>query len=101
MDEVINVGLIGYGMSPVNSMDWGVEPESQWGFLNTDISGMHFKGKIETCRGYYPVYYENIYNAIVKGEELLVKPEEGRNTIRIIELAMQSVKEKRMVEFTP
>jgi len=88
------------GLSPVNSMDWGIEPESQWGLLNTNISGIHFKGKIETCRGDYTVYYENIYNAIVKGEELLVKPEEGRNTIRIIELAMQSVKEKRMVEFT-
>jgi len=32
--------------------------------------------------------------------ELIVKPEEARNTIRLIELAMQSNAEKRTVAFS-
>ncbi|MDA8226754.1 MAG: Gfo/Idh/MocA family oxidoreductase [Desulfitobacterium hafniense] len=63
------------------------------------INGLHFWGKIETLPGCYPAYYKNIYNAIVNKEELMVKPEEARNNIRIIELAMQSNSKKQTLEF--
>jgi hypothetical protein len=33
-------------------------------------------------------------------EELVVKPEQARNMIRVIELAMKSNEEKRTLEFT-
>lgn len=79
--------------------EWGMEPEEEWGTLNTQIGGLHFQGKIETARGNYPAYYENVYQAIRGEAELIVKPEEARNTIRIIELAVQSNAEKRTVAF--
>ena len=80
--------------------EWGMEPEEEWGTLNTQIGGLHFQGKIETARGNYPAYYENVYQAIRGEAELIVKPEEARNTIRIIELAVQSNAEKRTVAFS-
>ena len=84
------------GRSP-GEPDWGMEPAEQWGTLNTQIGGLHFQGKIETARGRYQAYYENIYQAIRGEAELIVKPEEARNTIRIIELAVQSHVEKRTI----
>ena len=47
--------------------------------------------------GVYQAYYENIHQAICGEAELIVKPEEARNTIRIIELAVQSNAEKRTI----
>ena len=77
-----------------------MEPAEQWGILNTRIGGLHFQGKIETAPGCYPAYYENIYQAIRGEAGLIVKPEEARNTIRIIELAVQSNAEQRTVAFS-
>ncbi len=87
------------GLSP-REPDWGMEPKEQWGTLNTQIGDLHFHGKVETARGCYQAYYENVYQAITRQTELVVKPEHARNTIRIIELAMQSNAEKRTVAFS-
>jgi scyllo-inositol 2-dehydrogenase (NADP+) len=87
------------GRSP-REPDWGVEPETAWGTLNTQIGGLHFQGKIETVPGCYQSYYENVYQAIRGEAELLVKPEDVLNTVRIIELAVQSNAEKRTVAFS-
>ena len=86
------------GRSPTEP-DWGIEPQAQWGTLNTQIGDLHFHGKIETVQGCYQAFYENVYDAIVHGYELAVKPEEARNTIRIIELAFISNAEKRTIDF--
>lgn len=88
------------GKSPADTPDWGTEPESLWGTLNTDVQGLHVKGKVESKSGDYTGLYENVYRAILGQEELQVKPEQARNTIRIIELALQSSKEKRSIKFS-
>ena len=80
-------------------MNWGEEPESIWGTINTEFNGVEFKGKVKSERGNYVGFYENVYRAILGEEELTVKPEQARNTIRIIELAMQSNEEKRTIPF--
>ena len=87
------------GLSPLEP-EWGAEPREQWGRLNTQIGGLHFDGRIETIRGRYQAYYENIHDAIAHGAELIVKPEEARNTIRIIELAVESNEQKRTVVYS-
>ncbi|WP_242928141.1 oxidoreductase [Pontibacter vulgaris] len=88
------------GSYPSESADWGMEPEDQWGILNTEIQGMHYRGKITSEAGDYSGLYNNVYNAILGQEELEVKPEQARNTIRIIELAMQSSHEKRRIKYS-
>lgn len=77
-----------------------MEPKSQWGRLNTDLSGLHFDGEIETVPGCYQTYYQNIA-AVLRGEaELVVKAEEALRTIRIIELAILSSSEKRTIDYS-
>ncbi|WP_416670961.1 oxidoreductase [Egbenema bharatensis] len=82
------------GLTPVEP-DWGLEPQAQWGTLNTQMGRLHFYGQIETLPGCYQAFYENVYQAIAQGAELAVKPQEARNTIRIIELALESHREQR------
>jgi scyllo-inositol 2-dehydrogenase (NADP+) len=65
--------------------------------LNTELNGLRFTGKIESLPGNYQGYYEQIYEALSTGTPLAVTAEQGRNTIRIIELARQSSTEGRTV----
>ena len=97
-----------YGLDPQEEMlkqggnpsmpDWGKEPESQWGILNTEINGMHVRGKIETVPGNYAAYYDNIYDAIRKHAELEVTPEQALNVIYLIEAVMESNRSGQIVE---
>jgi len=87
------------GLTPLNIENWGQEPESIWGNLNIEKDGQTIIREVESEIGVYRAYYSNIYNVITDGEELIVKPQEARNTIRIIELAIQSNREKRTVKY--
>ena len=87
------------GSAPKGAADWGVEPEDIWGKLNTDFNGQHITGKVESETGDYTGFYRNVYEAITGNAELEVKPEQARNVIRVIELAMQSHAEKRTLKY--
>ncbi|MBW4483739.1 MAG: oxidoreductase [Tildeniella torsiva UHER 1998/13D] len=82
------------GLTPAEP-GWGEEPKELWGTLNTHLDGLNLEGQVETLAGCYQAYYQNIADAIAGRAELEVKPEEARDTIRIIELAMQSNEQKR------
>lgn len=88
------------GFNATTKDKWGVEPPEIWGTINTEYNGLHIVGKIESEIGNYSGYYNNIYNVILGKEDLIVTPTQARNTIRIIELAMQSQAEKRTVDFS-
>lgn len=82
------------GKKPENEENWGKEPEDLWGTL--DLEGQNPE-KIQSETGDYRKFYQNIYESITAKAELLVKPEEARNVIKIIELAQKSHSEKRIV----
>ncbi len=82
-----------HGRTP-SEPNWGEEARDMWGTLNTQINGLHIEGRVETMAGCYQAYYQNIVDAIGGRAELVVKPEEARDTIRIIELAVQSNQQK-------
>jgi predicted dehydrogenase len=96
----VQEGSLANGMTPDGLEDWGKEPESMWGTLNTDIEGIHFRGKVESEVGDYRLFYKNVYDAITGQAELFVTPEQARNVIRVIELAKESSENKRTVAFT-
>ena len=81
------------GQMPVGE-EWGAEPEQSWGILNTGVEAIATQEKFPTVAGCYPAYYENVCRAIRGETSLIVKPEQGRDTIRVIELAVQSNAEK-------
>ncbi|WP_221390764.1 Gfo/Idh/MocA family oxidoreductase [Dyadobacter sp. NIV53] len=74
---------------------WGAEPENRWGKLYSEA----FSGTIESEPGDYAPFYQNVYDAIVNGAELAVKPSEILRTTRVIDLAFQSSKEKKVMIF--
>ncbi|HZG24268.1 MAG TPA: Gfo/Idh/MocA family oxidoreductase, partial [Chitinophagaceae bacterium] len=88
------------GRIPNDSPQWGVEPESVWGRINAEYKGMKITGSIESEKGDYSGFYKNMYDAIRNNAELIVKPAEARNTVRIIELAIQSNSERRTVNYS-
>ncbi len=75
---------------------WGEEPEEIWGVLNTVSEGRNI---IKSESGSYADYYENVHAAINGNAELIVTAEQALNIIKVIELAMQSDKEKRSIPF--
>ncbi len=83
------------GLKPKNLPDWGMEPQEIWGKLNTVEESLSVKSE----RGNYTKFYQNIYNAITTKEDLLVKPEEARDVIKVIELALKSQTKKCLVAF--
>lgn len=87
------------GEPPVGQ-DWGQEPETMFGLIHTEKDGKIIKERYPSLRGSYADYYNELYNSIVNGEPVKEKPEHGYNIIRIIELAIQSHREKRTVECT-
>ncbi len=88
------------GLTPKTLNPWGIEPKEIWGILNTEIKGVHFRGQVESRPGNYEAYYSNIYEAVRGRESLVVKPQEARNVIRIIELAIESNRRKSRIQFT-
>jgi len=88
--------LLKAGNLPIGD-DWGTEPESEWGTILFENDGMDFKEKIETVPGDYNIFYNNVFDAIRNGAELLVKPEEALEVLKIIEACVVSNREKRTV----
>ncbi|MCU7376654.1 Gfo/Idh/MocA family oxidoreductase [Paucibacter sp. O1-1] len=79
-----------------NVKPWGVEPEDRWGKLSSE----EYTGIIEESEaGDYAPFYQNVYDAIVNGAELAVKPEEILRTTRVIDLAFQSSNEKKVMTY--
>lgn len=77
--------------------DWGIEPATNWGFLNTQLQGLHFRGQIETLPGNYSAYYTNVFHCIRAGESLMVPPEDAYNGMQVIEAAIQSNESKQNI----
>ncbi len=81
-----------------NTPDWGTEPKSIWGTLKTECEGIEMSSVIESEKGDYRDYFINLRDAIWGKCDIAVTAEEGANVMKIIELAIQSNKEKRTVE---
>lgn len=87
--------LIG-GMRP-GSSDWGADEESAYGTLASVEQNGIFQKIIVTEFGNYGRYYDNIYQAMTCGADLLVKPEEAVDVLRIVEAAQESQNQKRRI----
>lgn len=99
--------FVKYGIDPQEEMlkegihpdqdGWGEESEEEWGLLNTNHSGIHIKGLVESIPGDYMAFYQNMYEAIREFKTLAVPPEDSANGIRIIEAAYQSHEEGKVI----
>lgn len=79
--------------------DWGTEPDEARGLLHTTINEKTIKEFIPTQRGNYGEYYDRLYQAIRLQEPLPVLPEDARNIILLIEKALESNDQRKVVGF--
>ncbi|QRR01804.1 Gfo/Idh/MocA family oxidoreductase [Dyadobacter sandarakinus] len=74
---------------------WGEEPENRWGRIFSD----EYTGIVKSEAGDYAPFYQNVYDAIVNGAALAVKPAEIIRTTRVIDLAFQSSSERKVLNY--
>jgi scyllo-inositol 2-dehydrogenase (NADP+) len=79
--------------------DWGKEPPEAWGTL-TQVEGDKIEERtIPTEAGNYCEYYENVRDAILGKATLAVTPQAALNVMRVLELAQQSSRERRVIQY--
>lgn len=88
------------GETPLNTPNWGQEPEHIWGILNTTSEAADSRRAIPSERGNYPAFYENVRDAIHGTAALIVKPEQARDVIQLLQLGEKSGRERRIVELS-
>jgi len=84
------------GKSP-GAPDWGVEPQSEWGMLHTELEGKEVREFIASERGNYNEYYNGIRDAIRSGGAIPVTAQEALQVIRVIEAAYRSSETGKIV----
>lgn len=85
------------GVKPMGE-SWGVEDETSFGLLNTELNGLVVREKMASQKGNYMSYFDGVYQAIREGAEMPVLPEEATEVIRIIEAAYESSNTGKVVK---
>lgn len=65
---------------------FGVEPESNWATLNTEVGSLHVRGRVETLPGDWSPLFQNMHEVIEKGATPTIDMEDIVEQIRIMEL---------------
>ena len=87
------------GISPLEP-GWGVEDEENWGILNTETNGVEFRGVVRTDPGNYMLFYDNVYDVLRNGAEMLLPENEALLVPRLIDAVVESHELKRTVPIT-
>lgn len=80
--------------------NWCPAPEKPDGLLHTEINGEVARKETLSSPGNYMGYYDDLYQALTGKGPNPVPPEDGIKNMRIIEAALQSVKERRVIELS-
>ncbi|MDW8105756.1 MAG: Gfo/Idh/MocA family oxidoreductase [Armatimonadota bacterium] len=89
-------GLVKYGLDlqeralVTGDLAQAQEPPEHRARLWLYEGGQMVERVVDSVRGDWLAYYRNIAGALLRGEELAVKPQESREVIRLIEAALQS-----------
>ena len=86
-EEMLKAGLL-----PLND-DWGKEDESQWGILHTN----GFRRKVETEKGNYAGFYEEIYQTMRFGKPSSTTAAQVIKVIRILAAALESARDRKVI----
>lgn len=96
-------GLIKYGLDPQEGpmvqgdIDAAVETPENRARIWTEVDGTSTEQVIDSVRGSWKSYYQNISDVLNKGAELAVKPEEVREVMAVFDAAMQSAETGEVV----
>jgi len=73
-------------------------PEQQYFRMVTYSDGKPVETKVQFRKSEHPAYYRNVADHLLRGTELIVKPEEARRVIAIMEAAEESSKTGKTVK---
>ncbi|MBN1400800.1 MAG: Gfo/Idh/MocA family oxidoreductase [Anaerolineae bacterium] len=96
-------GLIKYGLDPqeaamrAGDIDAAEEDPAQRAHVHTVARGQEEELVIPSVRGSWRSYYENISAVLVRGEELIVKPEQVYEAMHLYDTAMRSAETGQVV----
>jgi scyllo-inositol 2-dehydrogenase (NADP+) len=90
-EERLTVGIL-----PVTP-EFGVEEKEAWGYLVSD-GELPYDGQYQSVPGNYMAFYDNLYQALNGGETPAVAPRQARDVIRLIELAIRSSEQRKVLE---
>lgn len=90
-EERLNAGLL------PDAAAFGEEEKEQWGYLVSD-GELPYDGKYQSVPGNYMAFYDNLWQVLEGKAEPAVPPGQARDVIRLIELALQSSQERRVLE---
>jgi predicted dehydrogenase len=76
---------------------WGTEPKDKEGLLHTEINGTIIREKIPTLQGNYYDYFDGVYRSIIQNQPEPVTAQEGTNVMQIIEAAIQSNAQQKVI----
>ena len=84
------------GLKP-NTSNWGNEAKENQGILHTEKDGVVIREKVPTQSGNYYDFFDELYFSIVTDKPEPVTAEEGIKVMRIIDAAILSNAEKKVV----
>jgi scyllo-inositol 2-dehydrogenase (NADP+) len=76
---------------------WGSEPPERHGILMTEVAGLELRGRLASAPGAYEAFYAAMAAAIGGDGAVPVPAAEARDTVLVIERALASAREGRVV----
>jgi scyllo-inositol 2-dehydrogenase (NADP+) len=76
---------------------WGSDAEDRYGSLTTEVAGLEVTGRLATLPGSYQSFYRAMAGAIRGEGPVPVAATDARDTVRVLEGALQSSREGRVV----
>jgi predicted dehydrogenase len=74
------------------------EPETEQGFLHTQIGDKVVKEKVYTLSGNYYGYYDGVYEAIANNKQMPVTADDGVRVMRVIDAVYASSREGKVMK---
>ncbi|PXY39599.1 oxidoreductase [Flavobacterium cheongpyeongense] len=81
-----------------NLDSWGTELDGSEGLLHTEFDGKEICENVPTLQGNYFDYFDGIYEAIANNKPEPVTAEDGVKVMQIIEAAIASNREKKIID---
>ncbi len=85
------------GMKP-DEASYGIEPESLFGILHTEIDGKIVREKVQSLPGNYGDFYDQMYAGIRENAAVPVSPYEATQVMRVLDAARESNQRKSVVQ---